>query len=147
MYLPELYPWRMRSTAFGFSYNTGRFLAAFAVSGSGALIGAFSGSHAIAASAVASVYVFEVVAAYSMPKTKGEIAQDRCDVPGIWCWVSLPGIRPQIHVNLWPNPPHGLWFSLWIRFQTQSDRIQTWFQTDVDSGFPSRFEPGDINLI
>lgn len=73
MYLPELYPSRMRSTAFGFSYNIGRILAAFAVLGSGALISAFNGSYAIAASAVASVYIFGVVAAFFMPQTKGEI--------------------------------------------------------------------------
>lgn len=74
MYLPELYPARVRSTAFGFSYNIGRFLAAFAVLGSGAMISAFNGSYAIAASLVASVYVVGVVVAYFMPRTSGEIA-------------------------------------------------------------------------
>jgi MFS family permease len=73
MYIPELYPSRIRSTAFGLSYNVGRFLAAFAVLGSGALIKALDGSYAIAASIVASVYIFGVVAAAFMPKTSGEI--------------------------------------------------------------------------
>ncbi|MBY0356485.1 MAG: MFS transporter [Candidatus Obscuribacterales bacterium] len=70
-YIPELFTARIRSTAFGFTYNIGRLLAALAALGSGWLIQAFSGSYAIAASTFASIYLFGVLAAFFMPKTKG----------------------------------------------------------------------------
>lgn len=73
MYIPELFNSRIRSTAFGFSYNVGRFAAAFAVLASGAMIHAFNGSYAFAASAVASVYIVGAIAAIYMPKTSGQI--------------------------------------------------------------------------
>jgi MFS family permease len=74
MYIPELFKSSIRSTAFGFSYNIGRFAAAAAVLGSGALIHHFNGSYALAATAVASVYVLGAVASIFMPRTKGEVA-------------------------------------------------------------------------
>lgn len=73
MYIPELFVARIRSTAFGFSYNIGRFAAAVAVLVSGAMIQAFNGSYALAASTVSAVYVLGAIAAFYMPKTKGEI--------------------------------------------------------------------------
>lgn len=70
-YIPELFTARIRSTAFGFTYNIGRLLAALAALGSGWLIQAFSGSYAIAASTFASIYLLGVLTAFFMPKTKG----------------------------------------------------------------------------
>ncbi len=74
IYIPELFEARIRSTAFGFSYNIGRFAAAFAALGSGALINLFSGSYAMAASTVATIYLFGVVASLFMPATSGEVS-------------------------------------------------------------------------
>jgi MFS family permease len=73
MYIPELFVARIRSTAFGFSYNVGRFAAAIAVLASGQMIQAFNGSYALAASAVSAVYVVGAIASIFMPKTSGEI--------------------------------------------------------------------------
>ncbi len=73
IYIPELFEARIRSTAFGFSYNIGRFAAAFAALGSGALINIFNGSYALAASTVATIYLFGVVASMFMPRTSGEV--------------------------------------------------------------------------
>lgn len=74
MYIPELFNARIRSTAFGFSYNIGRFAAAAAVLGSGAMIRSMNGSYAMAASVVASVYIVGAIAALFMPQTKGEVS-------------------------------------------------------------------------
>lgn len=73
MYIPELFNSRVRSTAFGFSYNIGRFAAALAVLGSGAMIQAFNGSYAIAASTVATVYIAGAIACIYMPKSSDQI--------------------------------------------------------------------------
>jgi hypothetical protein len=73
-YLPELFEARIRSTAFGFSYNIGRFIAAGAAVGSGALIKLFGGSYAIAASCVATVYLLGVAATFFMPQTRGRVS-------------------------------------------------------------------------
>lgn len=70
-YLPELYEARVRSTAFGFIYNAGRYAAVFAALGSGMLIQAFGGSYAMAASTVASVYLVGVIFTFFIP-VKGE---------------------------------------------------------------------------
>lgn len=73
IYIPELYETRIRSTAFGVSYNIGRFLAAAAAIGGGELIRLFGGSYAMAASSVASVYLVGAVVSFFMPKTSGEL--------------------------------------------------------------------------
>ncbi|MDZ4835842.1 MAG: MFS transporter [Candidatus Melainabacteria bacterium] len=73
MYIPELYEARIRSTAFGFTYNIGRLAAAVAALGSGALINIFGGSYAIAASTVATIYLAGAVATIWMPKTNGQV--------------------------------------------------------------------------
>lgn len=73
IYIPELYETRIRSTAFGVTYNISRFLAAAAAVGGGELIRLFGGSYAMAASTVASVYLVGVVMAFFMPKTEGRL--------------------------------------------------------------------------
>ncbi len=76
-YIPELFEARIRSTAFGVCFNIGRFAAAFAALGSGSLIAFFSGSYAIAASSIASVYLLGIVAAFYMPKPPGKLLLQR----------------------------------------------------------------------
>lgn len=80
-YIPELFEARIRSTAFGFTYNIGRFLAALAALGSGQLIQLFSGSYALAASSFASIYILGVVTTFFMPKTAGELYERRDEGP------------------------------------------------------------------
>jgi MFS family permease len=72
-YLPELFEARIRSSAFGFSYNVGRFVAALAALASGALIQLFAGSYALAASTVSLMYLLGVGASFFMPKTCGRV--------------------------------------------------------------------------
>jgi MFS family permease len=73
VYVPELFPTRIRGTAFGFSYNSGRVLAALAAIFGGQLITLFSGSYSQAAASVAAVYLLGAVAAFFMPMTDGNV--------------------------------------------------------------------------
>lgn len=70
-YIPELYETRIRSTAFGVTYNIGRILAAVFALGSGELIKAFSGNYALAAACVAGIYLIGFVVSFMMPRTGG----------------------------------------------------------------------------
>lgn len=75
MCIPELFEARIRSTAFGFTYNIGRFAAALGALGSGALITVFNGSYAMAATTVASIYIVGAIGSLLMPETTGELEQ------------------------------------------------------------------------
>jgi MFS family permease len=70
IYLPELYPTRIRATATGFCFNIGRILAATGPFVTGYLVVAL-GSFGLAASAVAMVYVVGLLILPFAPETKG----------------------------------------------------------------------------
>lgn len=72
-YIPELFETRIRSTAFGVCFNIGRFAAAAAALASGELIKVFGGSYALAASSIASVYIFGIIATKFMPHSDGRV--------------------------------------------------------------------------
>jgi len=72
LYLPELFPTRIRATGEGITYNFGRILAAVGVFvGTGNLVGYFGGSFAKAGSVMAMVYVVGLILIWFMPETKG----------------------------------------------------------------------------
>lgn len=75
-YIPELYETRIRSTAFGVTYNMGRLLAAAAAMGSGQLIALLGGSYATAASTVAVIFLVGMVVAFFMPRPSGKLLSD-----------------------------------------------------------------------
>lgn len=72
-YIPELYETRIRSTAFGVTYNIGRILAAFCALGSGELIRSFSGNYALAAACLASIYLVGFAVSFVMPEAGGTL--------------------------------------------------------------------------
>jgi MFS family permease len=80
LYLPELFPTRVRATGQGVSYNAGRIFAAFGALYAGQLVLSFSGgAGASMASAYAQmgglitfVYVIGMVAIWFAPETKGK---------------------------------------------------------------------------
>lgn len=72
-YIPELYSTRIRSTAFGVTYNMGRIFAAMAALGSGYLIRCFGGSYALAASSFALIFLVGALAALWMPQPTGDM--------------------------------------------------------------------------
>jgi MFS family permease len=70
IYLPELYPTRIRATGAGFCFNAGRVLACFGPALMGCLVNAF-GSFGPAASTVAVIYIVGLLILPFAPETKG----------------------------------------------------------------------------
>ena len=75
LYLPELFPTRVRATGQGFSFNFGRILAAVAALQTGPLMGLFGQnkvlSHANACSTVSLVYLVGMAIIWLAPETRG----------------------------------------------------------------------------
>lgn len=72
-YVPELFPAHIRATAFGFSVQFGRLVAAAAAIAGGQIIATFNGSYAIAGATVSLIYTIGILATFFMPKTSGEV--------------------------------------------------------------------------
>lgn len=72
LYLPELFPTRVRAMGQGFGFNFGRVLASVGSLQTGALLGAFDGDYAKACSVAAGVYVLGLVLVLFAPETKGK---------------------------------------------------------------------------
>ncbi len=71
LYLPELFPTRVRTTGQGLSYNFGRILAAVGVLCMGQLMSLFHGSYPHACGTIILVYVVGMVLIWFAPETKG----------------------------------------------------------------------------
>ncbi len=71
IYLPELFPTRVRTTGVGFCYNLGRIVTAGGVLVTGTLVG-FFGSYAKAASAVSLIYVLGIFLLIFARETRGQ---------------------------------------------------------------------------
>ncbi len=82
VYLPEVFPASCRATASGFTFSSGRFLAAAVAVGSGQLIGMFGGSYAYSAGAVAIVYLIGMILSFKLPESSGEMAQEELTLVG-----------------------------------------------------------------
>jgi MFS family permease len=70
IYLPELYPTRLRATGAGFCFNAGRILASAGPFLTGSLV-ATLGSFGHAASAVALIYLLGIALLPFAPETRG----------------------------------------------------------------------------
>ncbi|NLN75306.1 MAG: MFS transporter [Armatimonadetes bacterium] len=76
LYLPELFPTRIRATGEGITFNFGRIIAAAGVVfGMGQLVSTF-GSYAKAATVVGMIYVLGLVLIWFAPETKGQKLPD-----------------------------------------------------------------------
>ena len=77
LYLPELFPTRVRATGQGFSFNFGRILAAVGALQTGNLIRTyFDGDYSQACSIMGSVYLVGLVLIAFAPETKGKPLPD-----------------------------------------------------------------------
>lgn len=77
LFLPELFPTRIRSTGEGISFNIGRVLSAAAILlGFGQLDRVFGGSFVRAGSTMAFVYLLGVILIWFVPETKGSKLPD-----------------------------------------------------------------------
>lgn len=72
LYLPELFPTRIRATGQGVSYNFGRIFAALGALSGGRLVGFFEGSYAKAGATITLVYLIGMVLIWFAPETKGK---------------------------------------------------------------------------
>ena len=72
LYLPELFPTRVRATGQGLAFNAGRILAAVGAIYSGQLVQAFGGSYARAGAIITLVYVVGLAIIWLAPETKGK---------------------------------------------------------------------------
>ena len=72
LYLPELFPTRVRATGQGVSYNSGRVLAAVGALTGGELVKHYDGSYAKAGAVVTLIYLLGMVLIWFAPETKGK---------------------------------------------------------------------------
>jgi hypothetical protein len=70
VWLPELYPTRMRATALAFAFNGPRFIAFLGPLLAGTMIAEFGG-FGYAAMVLASIYIVGIIAAFFLPETRG----------------------------------------------------------------------------
>jgi len=72
LYLPELFPTRLRATGQGFAFNIGRIVAAFGAVFTGTLINeVFHGSYAQAGAITSLIYIAGLLIVWFAPETKG----------------------------------------------------------------------------
>lgn len=76
LYLPELFPTRLRATGSGFAFNSGRVLAAGGAVISGALLAAFNDDYARMCSVISLVYLLGIILIVFAPETKGKPLPD-----------------------------------------------------------------------
>lgn len=72
LYLPELFPTRVRATGQGIAFNSGRVLAAAGALTTGQLMQVFKGSYSQACATITLVYVVGLVLIWFAPETKGK---------------------------------------------------------------------------
>ncbi len=76
LYLPELFPTRVRATGQGFSFNFGRILAAIGALQTSAIMQSFEGGYPAACTAMASVYFLGMGLIWFAPETKSQRLDD-----------------------------------------------------------------------
>jgi hypothetical protein len=72
LYLPELFPTRVRATGQGLAFNSGRVLAAIGTLCMGQFVGMFGGDYGRAMGTVTMVYFLGLVLIWFAPETKGK---------------------------------------------------------------------------
>jgi predicted MFS family arabinose efflux permease len=70
LYLPELFPTRVRATGQGVSFNSGRVLAAVGALTQGQLVSHYGGSYAKAGAVITLVYILGLLLIWLAPETK-----------------------------------------------------------------------------
>jgi MFS family permease len=72
LYLPELFPTRLRASGAGFTFNAGRLLAAIGTLVSGGLVKHFHGDFGRMCSVISLVYLVGIILIWFAPETKGK---------------------------------------------------------------------------
>lgn len=71
LYLPELFPTRIRATGEGITFNFGRIIAAVGVFQTGKLVAGFGGSYAKAGATMSLIYIIGLILIWFVPETRG----------------------------------------------------------------------------
>jgi MFS family permease len=71
LYLPELFPTRVRATGQGLGYNMGRIFAAVGAIEAGSLVNFYGGSYAKSGASITLIYAVGLVLIWAAPETKG----------------------------------------------------------------------------
>ena len=72
LYLPELFPTRVRATGQGLGFNFGRVLAAVFAFNTSRLVGLFGGNYGDAMFYITLIYIVGMVVIWFAPETKGK---------------------------------------------------------------------------
>lgn len=72
LYLPELFPTRIRATGQGLSFNFGRILAAIGTLCMGGFVGLFGGDYGRAMGSITLIYIVGMIIVWFAPETKGK---------------------------------------------------------------------------
>ncbi|MBN1394872.1 MAG: MFS transporter [Pirellulales bacterium] len=72
LYLPELFPTRVRATGQGICFNLGRVLAAVGALYMGQLVSLLGGDYALACANITLVYILGMILIWFVPETKGK---------------------------------------------------------------------------
>jgi MFS family permease len=76
LYLPELFPTRVRATGQGFCFNFGRILAAAGALQMGRLLQLYQGSYARAGATITMIYALGLILIWLAPETRGKPLPD-----------------------------------------------------------------------
>jgi MFS family permease len=76
LYLPELFPTRVRAAGSGIAYNVGRFATAVGVFAAGALFAAMGGSYPRVGATCGLVYLLGLIAIWWAPDTSGKSLEE-----------------------------------------------------------------------
>jgi MFS family permease len=76
LYLPELFPTRVRATGSGIAYNVGRFATAIGVFIAGALVGLFKGDLAKVGAAAGTIYALGMIVIWFAPDTTNKSLEE-----------------------------------------------------------------------
>jgi len=76
LYLPELFPTRVRAAGSGIAFNSGRFATALGVLAAGGLFAALGGSYPKVGAACGLIYLLGVIVVWWVPDTTKTKLQD-----------------------------------------------------------------------
>jgi len=76
LYLPELFPTRVRATGSGIAYNVGRFATAVGLFAAGSLVTFFGGDYSRVGAVMALIYALGMIVIWFAPDTTNKSLEE-----------------------------------------------------------------------